>query len=72
MAARQHRTLWLCLGRMDEGDREVLILHHLEDTPLIEIARMLEITETAAKQRARRARLRFRALWEGLEKGRAL
>jgi RNA polymerase sigma-70 factor (ECF subfamily) len=53
------------LGRMDEQDREVLILRYLEQLPTRDIAATLGISEGAAKMRHLRALERLRPLLEG-------
>ena len=49
------------LDRLPYPDREVLILRHLEELSVEEIAAMLDIGRSAAKMRLKRARERFMA-----------
>jgi RNA polymerase sigma-70 factor (ECF subfamily) len=50
------------LGRLSEGEREVLALRYLEQLPAAEVAAVLRISEEAAKKRALRALQRLRGL----------
>lgn len=46
--------------RLSEGDRDMLLMRHLEETPFREISQILEIDEAAARKRYGRALLRLR------------
>ena len=55
MRKELRRRVWDALNRLDHRDREVVILRHLEQLKLKEIAAVLEITEAAVQSRYRRA-----------------
>jgi RNA polymerase sigma-70 factor (ECF subfamily) len=55
------------LGRLREGDREVLVLRYLEQMSLGEIAAVLGVSEGAVKARHARALLRLQELLGGRE-----
>jgi len=47
-------------------DREVIVLHHLEQIPIAEIAKMLGISANAVEVRLHRARQKLKQRLEGL------
>ena len=56
------------MGKLSERDREVLVLRHLEQASVKEIASLLQISEAAVKVRHLRALTRLRnLLQEGTE-----
>ena len=52
----RRRLVLSCLDKLPEGSREVLVLHYLEELATPEIARQLELSEAAVRQRLHRAR----------------
>jgi RNA polymerase sigma-70 factor (ECF subfamily) len=50
------------VAELPEGYREVLILAHYEQMPLVEIARVLEIELTTVKSRLQRARAQLKEM----------
>jgi RNA polymerase sigma-70 factor (ECF subfamily) len=63
--AEQREELRSALTALPARDREVLVMRHLEQMEIGEIAAVLEITEGAVKARILRALLRLRGLLEG-------
>ena len=61
----QHEELKATLAELPARDREVLVMRHLEQLEIGEIAAVLEISEGAVKARLLRALLRLRRLLEG-------
>jgi RNA polymerase sigma-70 factor (ECF subfamily) len=57
-----HRRVQIALGRLAPGDRQVLVLRHLEQLNTAEAAAVLGIGERAFKSRQLRALQRLRAL----------
>lgn len=47
---------------MDEKQRMCILLHHIEGYPVRDVARMLKISESAAKLRLLRGRKRLKEL----------
>jgi RNA polymerase sigma-70 factor (ECF subfamily) len=68
-AARRddHALLHSALGRLDRGDREVLLLSRFQELPFIEIAALLECSVGAAKVRAHRALRELRDIYFQLQ-----
>ena len=60
------------LNDLGENDRLVLTLHYLDDLPVKEIARMLNISEGAVKQRLSHGRKKFREAYEQRESGKVV
>lgn len=56
------REVRAALGRLPDEQREVIVLHQLEEFSFKEIAELIQITESAAKVRAHRGYERLRAL----------
>ena len=54
--AEQRRLVLAALDALPEGSRQVLLLHYIEELNTPKIARQLDITEAAVRQRLRRAR----------------
>lgn len=54
--------VWAGLARLRPADRAILVLHHLEESPVAEVAATLGISRAAAEVRLHRARLRLRAV----------
>ena len=52
------------LGQLDPGDREILVMRHLEQLQISEIAALLAISEGAVKMRRLRAAEQLRRLLE--------
>jgi RNA polymerase sigma-70 factor (ECF subfamily) len=50
------RLVWEQLANLDEGHREVIILHYFQNTKIREIARLLDISSQTAAKRLQRAR----------------
>ena len=63
----QSALLAEALGRLDEDDREVLVLRHLEGLTFPEVARRLGRTEDSVKKRWPRALVRLRQAFRGGE-----
>ena len=57
------------VGRLAEGDREILLLRHLEQLKLVDCALVLEISQTAAKKRYLRALERLHRLLRQQQSG---
>jgi RNA polymerase sigma-70 factor, ECF subfamily len=55
-------TIARSIGQLPDTQREVLLLAHYEQTPLAEIAQVLEIEVTAVKSRLQRARAALKAM----------
>lgn len=53
-------VLHRALGMLKERDREIVVLHYLEDMPYHEIATVLKCSTESAKKRAQRALARMR------------
>jgi RNA polymerase sigma-70 factor (ECF subfamily) len=62
-----HVALVRALGALDEGARRVVVLHHLADLGLAEIAAELGVPEGTVKSRLSRARARLAALLDERE-----
>ena len=62
VVARQ--ALVLVLDQLAYADREVLVLRHVEELAVAEIASQLDIGLPAAKMRLKRARDRFRVIYD--------
>jgi RNA polymerase sigma-70 factor (ECF subfamily) len=60
MRAERHERLKAALATLPSRDREVLVMRHLEQLTIAEIAAMLEIGEPAVKSRLLRALIRMR------------
>ena len=54
--AERRRLVLSSLDKLPEGSREVLVLHYLEELATPEIARQLELSAAAVRQRLHRAR----------------
>ena len=52
------------LGELAYPYREIMVLRFVEELPIKEIARVLEIGESAAKMRLSRARAEFQRTYE--------
>jgi RNA polymerase sigma-70 factor, ECF subfamily len=70
MRAERKNRLREALERMDPIDREVLALRHFEHLTSAEAARVLGITESAARQRHLRAAIRLKEILKGMPGGR--
>ena len=51
------------LGRLDDDDREIIMLHHLQELAVDKIAEVLNLTYAAANSRLCRARQALRIAW---------
>ncbi|MDR3636575.1 MAG: sigma-70 family RNA polymerase sigma factor [Isosphaeraceae bacterium] len=60
MREERHERLKAALATLPQRDREVLVMRHLEQLSIAEIAAMLEIGEPAVKSRLLRALIRIR------------
>jgi RNA polymerase sigma-70 factor (ECF subfamily) len=60
----------MALEQLAEGDREVLVLRHLEEMSVAEAAAVLGVSEAAARSRHFRAAVRLRGLLGDLEEDR--
>jgi RNA polymerase sigma factor (sigma-70 family) len=58
-------ALRAALAQLDAGDREILVLRHLEDLSVAELARVLAVPNGTVKSRLFAARRKLRALLEG-------
>jgi len=58
----QRRRIEAAFGKLPEQQRECVVLHKLEGLTFVQIAQMLEITETAARIRAHRGYEKLREL----------
>lgn len=63
-----HALLHTALARLDQGDREVLLLSRFQELPFAEIAGILECSAGAAKVRAHRALQQLRGIYLRLQK----
>ena len=52
------------LSRLTEIQRAAVVLYHLEDRPLLEVAAVLALPENTVKTHLSRARAAMRAVWE--------
>jgi RNA polymerase sigma-70 factor (ECF subfamily) len=59
--AEDRRVVARALEALDEDKRAVFVLHDLDETPIPEVARVLEIAEGTAYSRLRAARVEFTA-----------
>ena len=57
-------ALWRGIAQLDTADRELLTLHYFAARPVAELAVLLSLTPTAARQRLHRARLKLRRILE--------
>lgn len=57
------------LGRLPAGQRAALILHHVDDLSIREVASALHRTEGAVEALLSRGRARFREIYEEAERG---
>jgi RNA polymerase sigma-70 factor (ECF subfamily) len=55
-------ALVAALQQLPRGTREVLVLHHLADLPVVEVADFLQVSVSAVKTRLTRGRLALAAL----------
>ena len=62
LADEQERQLYQTLGRLDSGDREVLVLHYFQGFSFSEMADVLGIRTGLAKWRTNQALGRLRVL----------
>jgi len=62
MAAERNAGLQRALASLEETQREVLLLHYVEDLSLAEVAQVLQITPDAARMRHFRALKQLRSL----------
>jgi len=62
-----HVALMAALSRLDPGQREVVVLHHLADLELTEIAEQVGIPVGTVKSRLARARARLAGLLDESE-----
>jgi RNA polymerase sigma-70 factor (ECF subfamily) len=63
LAAReQAERVGLAVAKLEENDREILLMRHVEDLPYEEIACLLDIEPTAARKRYGRALIRLQRL----------
>lgn len=58
----EHVALVAALGQLDEGQREAVVLHHLADLPVAEIASQLGLPVGTVKSRLGRGRQRLAEL----------
>ncbi len=66
LAAQEERELLQqVLADLPDESREVLILYYREGRSTSQVASLLDLSETAVRQRLSRARKRLRAEWEG-------
>jgi len=65
----EHALVHDALRRLDDGDREVLLLAEWEDLAPAEIATVLDCLPVTARGRLHRARRRFRAAYQRLAGG---
>lgn len=52
------------LATLEYSDREILLLHHVDDLPVEEIATVLDLGVSAVKMRLKRSRERFLAVFQ--------
>lgn len=64
LATVERADLHAALSRLDEGDRQLLMLRYGEDLTQAAIARLLEIPEGTVKVRLHRARDKLRRAYE--------
>lgn len=65
VATEARNRLWHHLLALPSQDRDVLILHHLEDLSVRSVAEVLDCSEAAVKTRLHRARKRLRDALQG-------
>lgn len=69
-ASRDERADVLdALRRLPAGQRAALVLHHVDDLSIREVASALDRTEGAVETLLSRARARFRAIYEDADRG---
>jgi RNA polymerase sigma-70 factor (ECF subfamily) len=66
-AGPEHVAIVTALRQLDPGQREVVVLHHLADLPVGEVAAQLGIPEGTVKSRLSRARTRLAELLDQRE-----
>ena len=67
---RRRARLMAALDRLDDDRRAVLVLHEIEEVPIPEVARVLEIPEGTAYTRLRAGRAELARLLKGSEEDR--
>jgi RNA polymerase sigma-70 factor (ECF subfamily) len=67
----QHQRVRVALEQLSPHDREILVMHYLEDLTLAEIAAILGIGESAARMRHLRAIQNMRSLVKANDSGTA-
>lgn len=58
-----HRTMAHCIGRLPKTQATVIVLHYLQNVPLREVARLLDVTPSRVSQLHRRGLDRLRLVW---------
>ncbi len=66
----EHVAIVKALAAVDEGQRQVVVLHYLADLPTADIAAELDIPEGTVKSRLSRARARLAGLLDDREEPR--
>jgi len=62
-AQPSRKSLWLsALGRLDTGERDVILWRHFEDLSVCDMAQLLQIPEAAASKRYVQAVERLRLI----------
>jgi RNA polymerase sigma factor (sigma-70 family) len=60
-----HQQVRRAVQKLSPRDREVIVLHHLEQMPISSIAQMLRLSHNAVEVRLHRARGRLKTLLDG-------
>jgi RNA polymerase sigma factor (sigma-70 family) len=56
--------LWRALDELDESERRILILYHIDGEPLVELGELLGLTKSGAHARVQAAEKRFTRRYE--------
>jgi RNA polymerase sigma factor for flagellar operon FliA len=59
------RALLRCINRLPKSQATVIVLHYLEEIPLRQVARMLQVTPSRISQLHRGALQRLKQIWPG-------
>ena len=60
----ERMSVWECLSRMDEDDKNILILRDIQDFDYEELAKILNCPLGTIKSRMSRARMKFKEIYE--------
>jgi len=66
LQSETHQAIHLAIEQLPVRDREVIVLHFLEEMPIDEVASVLECTTNTATVRLHRAKQRLKSLLTSL------